>query len=57
MVLEGKQGQTHIGEDKVLSDKVNQLEKFFGSSARFVAHVDVSVIRLSDTTKEYSHNT
>ena len=57
MIAVDEQGQTHVREDKVLCQEVDEFKDFLGPPPRFVGEVDVSVVGLHYATKQHSHNT
>ena len=44
MIAIDEQGQTHVREDKVLCQEVDEFKDFLGPPPRFVGEVDVSVV-------------
>ncbi len=51
MVVKGKERQTHVGEDKVLCQKVDEFKEVLGPSAGLLRQIDEGVIGLHYTTE------
>ena len=57
MVAIDEEGETHVREDKVLSEEVDELKDLLGPPPRLQGQVDVGVVRLHYTTEQHRHNT
>ena len=57
MVAIDEEGETHVREDKVLSEEIDELKDLLGPPPRLQGQVDVGVVRLHYTTEEHRHNT
>ena len=56
MVTVGEEREPNVGEDKTLSNEVDELEHLLGSPAALHREVDVRVVGLHDATEENCHN-
>ena len=51
VVLVGEEREPHVGEDKVLREKVDEFKEIFGSASRLFGEVDECVVGLHYPTE------
>ena len=51
MVLVGEERETHVGEDKILGQEVDEFKEVFSSPAGLLREVDEGVVGLHDPTE------